>query len=185
MSEGRFDPWLALGAGIATLITAVVIVVILVGGAPVPGLSALLILGILLLIAGQFRVMFIVLDRRRQITGSWRGKTLTQRGAWTLFFAGLPAPVATSFLGLFFLGWVAGVTAATGIGQGNPEAAKPGCPWPLDDHGVISCVSHATYQHAGAAVERFAAGILMAFFAMHCGVLLSEVLRRRAAALPS
>jgi len=41
------------------------------------------------------------------------------------------------------------------------------------------CVSRATYVHVGGAEQRFAAGILGGFFAVHLGVSAAELARRR------
>jgi hypothetical protein len=71
------------------------------------------------------------------------------------------------------------MTAFPALAQGSPTSGTPGCAWALEDHGTITCVSHATYQRAGAAVERFAAGVIMGFFIVHFGVTTSEIVRRR------
>jgi hypothetical protein len=63
--------------------------------------------------------------------------------------------------------------------SGQPHERNARLSWALDDHDTISCVSHATYQRAGAAGERFAAGVITAFFVVHFGVATSEIVRRR------
>jgi hypothetical protein len=102
-----------------------------------------------------------------------------QRNPPTFFFFGLPKQPAYGLLFAFFLGWLAAMTAFPSLSEGSPTTGTPGCPWALEDHGTITCVSHATYQRAGAAAERFAAGVTMGFFVVHFGVMASEIVRRR------
>ena len=71
------------------------------------------------------------------------------------------------------------MTAIPASCRGGPTSGMPGCPWPLEDHGAVTCGSHAAYLQAGAAVERFAAGVIMGFFVVHFAVAASEVVRRR------
>jgi hypothetical protein len=99
----------------------------------------------------------------------------------TFFFPGLPKQAAYGLFGVVFLGWLAAVTAFPALSAGSPMTGlpAPGCPWALEDHGTITCVSHAAYQRAGAAGERFAAGVIMGFFVVHFGVMASEIVRRR------
>ena len=75
----------------------------------------------------------------------------------------------------FFIGWLFGITAFPSLTNGNPTKGSPRCPWPLEDHGVITCVSHATYLQA---VQRLIRWSPYGIFAMHFGVALSEVRRR-------
>ncbi len=97
----------------------------------------------------------------------------------TFFFPGLPKQAAYGLLGVFFLAWLAAMTAIPSLSEGNPTTGTPGCPWALEDHGTVTCVSHATYERAGAAGERFAGGVLLGFFVIHFGVVTSEIARRR------
>lgn len=95
------------------------------------------------------------------------------------FFSSLPKAPAYGFMAVFFLGWLAGMTAFPALSQGNPGHGTPECPWPLDNHGAVSCVSHSTYDRAGAAGERLAAGVFIGFFAIHIGVAVDDIVRRR------
>jgi hypothetical protein len=95
------------------------------------------------------------------------------------FFSSLPAAWAYGFVALLFLGWLAGMTAFPALSHGNPGHGTPACPWPLDNHGSITCVSHSTYERASAAGEPLAAGVVMGFFALHTGVAADDIVRRR------
>ena len=178
----RIDRLLVVPTGLAALIAFGLIIIDLTTQRPVAGLDLLLVPGIPLLAIGQVWLIVVQQARLPKQTGSWR--TRAQASASTLggqlerFFGGLPRPMRTGVFAAFFIGWLAGVTAFPSISNGGPSPATPTCPWPLSDHGVTTCVSHATYLHAEAGLQRFAAGILMGFFVVHFGVELSEVRRR-------
>lgn len=177
----RVDRWLALADGVAALITAVVVVGTFVGVGPVGDLGLALIPGAPLLFLGQLWVIGLLGCRAQAVRGSWRAKIstqmLAQRNPRRFFFPDLPKAFAYALLGLFAAAWLAAMTAPTGYGV--PGAGAGRCPWPLNDHGIITCVSHATYDRAGAAGERFACSILFSFFAIHFGVVANEIFRRR------
>ena len=181
----RVDRWLAGGAGLAAVVAAVIVVVTVVGGRPLPGVDLLLIPGIPLLGAGQVWAILVGRARMANANGGWRAKMSTQMKAQgnprTFFFPWLPKQAAYGLPAAFFLGggWLAAMTAFPALSQGSPTGGTPGCPWALEDHGTVNCVSHVTYERAGAAGERFAAGIIMGFFIVHCGAAASEIVRRR------
>jgi hypothetical protein len=102
-----------------------------------------------------------------------------QRNPRLFLFPDLPKAVGYGLTGVFVAAWLAAMTAPMNYGRPVAGMMMMGCPWPLNDHGVITCVSHATYNRAGAADERFVCGILLFFFALHFGVIASEILRRR------
>ena len=166
------------------LVAAVVVLATGLGGRPLPGIGLLLIPGIPLLFGGQLWMILVMQARMPRVSGGWRAKMSAQmkvqRNPRTFFFPGLPKQAAYGLLGVLFLAWLAAMTAAIpASSQGSPTSGMPGCPWPLEDHGTITCVSHAAYLQAGAAVERFAAGVIMGFFVIHFGVVTSEIVRRR------
>jgi hypothetical protein len=103
-----------------------------------------------------------------------------QRNPVKFFFEGLPKPLAYGAIGVFFAGWLAGMTAFPDLSHGNPTHS-PLCRWPLENHGTITCVSHAAYRAAGAAEVRAGSGVLMGFFVMHLGVAAASIARRRRA----
>ncbi len=178
------DRGLAAAAGLGALVAAVVVLATGLGGRPLPGIGLLLIPGIPLLFGGQLWMILVMQARMPRVSGGWRAKMSAQmkvqRNPRTFFFPGLPKQAAYGLLGVLFLAWLAAMTAAIpASSQGSPTSGMPGCPWPLEDHGTITCVSHAAYLQAGAAVERFAAGVIMGFFVIHFGVVTSEIARRR------
>jgi hypothetical protein len=104
----------------------------------------------------------------------------SHRNLRALFFPGLSKQAGYAFVAAFGLAWLAAMIAAIPwFPRGGPGDPIPGCRWTLDNHGAITCVSHATYLHAGAAVQRFAAGIVAGFSSIHLGAVTSELGRRR------
>jgi hypothetical protein len=161
----------------------VIVAVTLVAQRPVPDVGALLIPGIPLLVVGQLWAISLISarlsDRSRRVRERIAAQRREQRNPKEFFFPDLPASTANAITAIFFLAWLAGVTAILSLGAGDPSPGSPGCPWPLDSHGVITCVSHAAYLRAGAASERALAGVLLGFFVIHFGVAQSEVIRTR------
>ncbi len=91
----------------------------------------------------------------------------------------LPKPIVFGLEATFILGWLVGFTAIFWARDGGPAVPTATCRWPLVDHGLTTCVSHATYLEAGAALQRLVAGVLMGFFAMHLLLALAQRVRRR------
>jgi hypothetical protein len=164
-------------------VAAVIVVATVLGGRPLPEVALLLIPGIPLVFGGQLWVIFVLNARMPRVSGGWRARMSSQmkvqRNPRTFFFPGLSKPAGYGLLCAFLLGWLAAMTAFPSLAQGSPTTGTPGCPWALEDHGTITCVSHATYERAGVAGERFAAGVIMGFFVVHFGVVTSEIVRRR------
>jgi hypothetical protein len=94
------------------------------------------------------------------------------------FFGGISTRAGIA-LGVFsFALWLAAITAVSGP-SGTTTSPGPGCPYALNNHGSITCVSRAVYDEARTKEARFAAGILGCFFAAHLGLSASELNRRR------
>jgi hypothetical protein len=74
------------------------------------------------------------------------------------------------------------VTSSPFWNEGNPAPPTSGCPWPLDSHGTITCVSHSVYVAAGTGLQRFAGGIILGFFAFQLAVLIGFISKRPASA---
>ena len=170
------DRAIAYLAGLAALVALTIALFDIVAGRPVDGIAVLLLVGIPLLALGQ--VWAILIMRVRGRVGPRGRLTGRQRYSRRLVFEGLPSPIDKGVIALFFVGWLLAMTAVSSLTNGNPAAGTPSCPWPLDDHGSVTCVSHAAYLSAGAGVQRFAAGILMAFFVFHAAIAFSELRRR-------
>lgn len=98
---------------------------------------------------------------------------------FAFFFGSISATAARTLVAVFFLGWLVGMTAALSAPAGTTSPGHPGCPYALNDHGSIECVSRSTYEKAGSSEERFAAGVLTAFFAFQLAAAAGEVNRRR------
>jgi hypothetical protein len=179
----RVDRWLAAAAGLGAVVAAVIVLATVVGGRPLPGIGLLLIPGIPLLFGGQLWMILVMQARTPRVSGGWRAKMYAQmkvqRNPRKFLFPGLPKYAAYGLLCGAYLGMLAAITAFPSLSQGSPTSGTTGWPWPLEDHGAVTCVSHATYLRAGAAGERFAAGIIMGFFIVHCGAAASEIVRRR------
>lgn len=179
----RVDRWLAGAAGLGAVVAAVIVVATVISGRPLSGIGLLLIPGIPLVFGGQLWVILVLNARMPRLSGGWRARMSAQmkvqRNPRTFLFSGLSKQAAYGLLGAFFLGWLAAMTAFPALSQGSPTTGTPGCPWALEDHGTVTCVSHNTYQRAGAAGERLAAGVIVGFFVIHFGVLTSEIARRR------
>jgi hypothetical protein len=179
----RIDRGLALAAGFAALLAAVVAAATLVTKTPLSGIETLLIPAFPLLMVGQLWTIGILNARLAQPAGGWwarwTAQVPAQQNPRTFLFGGLPAWAAYALMAAILSGWVAAVTAFPGLSLWNPGEGAPGCPWPLVNHGFATCVSHARYQAAAAAGERALAGILMFFFVTHAGVAASEVARHR------
>jgi hypothetical protein len=178
----RIDQLLAALAGFAALVAVVVILTDLINDQPVTGLDLLLVPAIPLLVAGQVWVIIVLNARGPRLSGPWRTRMATasasRRGQLVRFFGGLPKGARVGLFVIFVLAWLSAMTAFPAISNGGPVSSTPNCPWPLSNHGVLTCVTHDVYVHAGASLQRFAAGILAGFFLMHFGVVMSEVLRR-------
>jgi hypothetical protein len=177
------DKALVLPTGLAASVALTLCLIDLTTQRPVSGLGLLLVPAILLLVVGQVWAVLLQTARTPKSQGSWR--TRMQRsgsGSGTLLgqmFGGLPKRARTGITVAFIAGILLAATAFPSISNGSPAPSTPTCPWPLTNHGVITCVSYTTYLQAGAGLQRFTAGILMAFFVTHFGVVLSEVLRRQ------
>jgi hypothetical protein len=178
------------GATAAIGLTFVVAVALatLVRGRPFGSAGALIVPGVLVVLAGQAWAIAILLARRpveqrpRRPWNLRRNRAVAERDPRRFFFDGLPIRQANALVAVAFLGWLAAMTSFPSLTSGGPTSPAPGCPYRLQNHGSYKCVSRATYMHAGAAEQRFAAGIIAAFLAIHLGVNAAELARRRVAA---
>jgi Protein of unknown function (DUF2510) len=167
-------------AGVGVLATATIVVAVLVRERPVSFVSAGLLVGIPTLIAGQLWMIGLGMSRQpprprgfqARIRGSW---SLRQVSPVKLFFGDLDSRLVTLCFGLFVAGWLAAVTAFPSLTNGGPASAGNGCRYRLSNHGSYTCVSKRTYQAAGAAEQRLAAGVLLAFYAIHAGAALGSL----------
>jgi hypothetical protein len=165
----------------AAIVAAAVIIADLVRRQAVPNTSWLLVAGAVILVIGQVWMVSLGIAQRPTRGTPWTvGIRTTWASRWSqppvreTWFPHLPPMVANLFLTVAFLGWVAAFTAlAIGLPGGGPDLTA-GCPYSLESHGVITCVTRQTYDQAGADLQRFAAGIFLAFFSLHAGAALSH-----------
>lgn len=173
-----------LVAGLASLGATVALAIgltALIRGEPTRGIGVLLVFAVPVVFVGQ--IWLIVLGRARMPSGrGWRGRSrmFGVRDARALFFGSLSWATAGPLLVLAFLGWLSAMTAFPSIANGGPTSPSSSCRYRLDSHGATSCVSREIYEHAGAGEQRFAAGILLAFFALHAGGALGGLAERKA-----
>jgi hypothetical protein len=175
--------------GIAVAVALVFVLAELIDERPLNGLGFLLIPAIPLLVLGQIWIIVTLNARRTPRPSGLLGERVSRpfhrsRSSVASTFRGLSSWGSRVITGGFLLGWLFAMTATPWITNGNPTSGTAGCPWRLDSHGVLTCVSRHTYLLAGASVQRFACGIFMGFFVAHCGVALSEVKLRRGLANP-
>jgi len=108
------------------------------------------------------------------LTNLIRGRAVP--GVTILLVVGIPTLVAGQL-------WaVAILLGRRNRAEGGPTSPTPRCRYRLVDHGVYSCVSRSTYFAAGAAQQRFAAGIPGGFFVIQFDLAAGELRRRRTAA---
>jgi Protein of unknown function (DUF2510) len=181
-SANRVSGVIAILASIAAVVCAAIIVADLVRQRPINNLTGLLFVGVPLLVAGQLWAIAVAQARRPPggrggARSRWRrGGTSTSWGsARQMFFGRLDPRLVALFLGLAFLGWLAAMTAIPYIFDGNPAGPGGGCLYRLADHGTYTCVSRGTYEQAGAGLQRFVTGILLAFYSVHAGAAIGRL----------
>ena len=171
-------------AGVALTIAFGFVLFTLVTGHAAAAAGVLLIPAVPALAFGQVWAIVVMNARRPPRGAGWRGRTTAWRGAFNprvFLFGGLAKRVGYVLMVLLFVGWLAGVTAFASSSGGNPTRGHAGCPYALNQHGSIECVSRATYERTQTALQRGVAGILGFFFVFHFGVASGELNRRRGA----
>jgi hypothetical protein len=98
-------------------------------------------------------------------TGPQYAATPGRTGGWRRWVVGSPTAVRLSLLVLWVAGTGAVVSAAVAVVALIRDRPTPGITF--------------LYRHAGAAEQRFAAGILLAFFCVHLAAALGERSRTR------
>jgi hypothetical protein len=168
-------------AGVGAVTSTLIALAALVLQRPTPRIGFLSVLAVPLVAVGQVWAIAVMQDRTPP--------RAFQRGAmpWNpkrFFFGELGGRISAVLLATAAAGWLLAVTAFPGLSRGGPDGSQLGCAYTLMDHGSITCVSLQAYQHAGAAEQRFTAGILMGFFCLHIGAAASAALSRRASPAP-
>lgn len=154
----------------------VVDVTALIRDKPLPGLAIVFLLATPVLGCGQLWAIAQMNARVPRLSGKWRdqwrARRSLSRNPRNFLFGSLPARLAYPLLGVALAGWLSAMTAIPVIAGGAPDGAQHGCAYTLDSRGGVKCVTKQAYEHAGAGVQRFASGILLAFFALHTGAAL-------------
>ena len=179
----RIDRYLFSGDLVAAIVTASIVIHALIWNRPLSGLAPLLIVGIPLLVFGQFWMIFAMNARSPRRVRQGRIRRFDQLGLTGQkpnFFGGLSRPQTIAVYGTFFAAWLAGITAFPSLSNGNPAPPTVGCKWPLVNHGLQTCVSHSAYLAAGVGLQRFAVGVLLGFYSIHAASSLSEIRLRSA-----
>jgi len=173
-------------AGGGTVIAATIVLLTLVRARPQPDLVLLLVPAIPALLVGQLWTIGVLRAHMPSYPNGWRQLATYGFRSWKTLRRVALGPLSTraayALTTLAFLGWLAGMTAFPALWHGGTNGGTPGCPYQLTNHGSLSCVSLTTYQHVGAAEQRLAAGVLLAFFVFHFAVAWGELVRRREAA---
>jgi hypothetical protein len=181
---------IAVLASLSAAIAAAVVIAALVRGRPLQGISPLLAAAAPLVLAGQFWMIGLMRARQAPRPRDWRwhmparsrdpdGQFASWPSPRRFFFPDLSPPIARALLTLAILGWLAAMTAFPLIVDGGPAGSSPGCPFRLENHGSYTCVSKRSFEQAGAGEQRFAAGILLAFYSIHAGAALGRLKVRR------
>jgi hypothetical protein len=163
---------------VAVFVTASIVIHALVWNRPLSWATPLLIVAVPLLALGQvWMVLALTARRPRRVRNGLirRFDQLGLSGEKAIAFGGLTKREKTLSYGAFFAGWLAAITAFPSISNGSPATPNSGCPWPLVNHGIQTCVSHSAYLASGVGLQRFAVGILLAFFSAHAASNLSEI----------
>jgi hypothetical protein len=155
----RLVVW-AAGAGLVVAIA--IVLVTLLTDRPIPDIGLLLIPGMPILFAGQRWVIFLLNSRFPRPHGNWRSRwsaqVQAQRNPRTFLFGSLRNTYAFGLIAVIVLGWLAAMLSYPGLLQGNPVDPMPGCPWPLMNHGFVTCASQSRYLDAGASGETVCRG---------------------------
>jgi hypothetical protein len=174
----RLSSVMAVGGAVGALTAAAIALAALVRQRPVGGAVLLIAPAIPLVAAGQLWTIGWVQLRQPQRSGSWRRRSLDsaaqgRRNSIQFFFGPLDRRVALGLLAVAFSGWLLAMTAFPSMTDVEPATPGAGCQYQLWDHrGGVTCVPRSAYEHTQAGQQRFAAGILLAFFAIHTGAAL-------------
>jgi hypothetical protein len=103
---------------------------------------------------------------RRRSPERGRHRWASRRGINPPFPTTRPGRILAVVLLLVMVGAVVqAYLVATGpiTSIGGPGSPTASCRWPLDNHGLVTCVTHTTYVSAVAEVQRFVTTVIMGF----------------------
>jgi len=176
------DALLARLVGIGAAIAALVLVVSVIVERPLPAVSFLLLPGIPLLAIGQIRVAGLHV-RQRPITGSWLQRSTEQQRIKseerTELIERLPPQTQRAIRIANIVGIIAFATSFIFLLAGDPTQGQGGCPYGLDNHGDITCISQFYYDAIGAALNRLVASTFLLFLSNQYLFFAREAVRDR------
>jgi hypothetical protein len=177
-------------AGLGAVVALLVVVTTLVTDRPVHWAHWLLWPGIPVLVLGGIWTAAVVIPRERAardpLSRWWSRRFMSAEDSRRLFFAGLPTRLAKALTALFVLLVITAVATMPSLISGGPASPSHRCRYRLVEAGDYTCVSHHTYVHVGAAVNRFGAAALGGLFILESGVAAGELaLRRRSRPEPT
>jgi hypothetical protein len=152
---------------VASSFIAVVLVFDVVANRPIPGLQPLAFVGAALFIVGGIWLVVVSSAQKSRRTGGARPLARLAGPHDSELFGGMKARTRQFAYPVVLLAFISAFSAVPAIYDGGPATpGQPGshCRWPLDNHGTISCVSHARYLAAGAGAQRFVLSVLFVFY---------------------
>lgn len=166
---------ISIAVGVAAAFAAAVAVAALIREQPVPHAALLLIPGVPLVAVGQLWMIAIIRSRMSPRAGRSWSRRPPFPSSWNprkVVFGSLGTRTSAVLFLAALGGWLLAMTAFPTLVNGGPDGHSATCAYVLANHGSRTCVSRGAYQRAGAAEQRVAAGILLAFYCLHCGAAL-------------
>jgi hypothetical protein len=176
----RIDRAVRIGAAIGLAISALLAGTAVVTHRTAIDAGVLAFLGMPFAFAFQFWILYVVRaryparkDLGLRVWASWRWPNV-----FKFFVSAIPKTAAIALAATFYLAVFIGSTSFSDSG-GVAQRGSADCPYQLNQHGDITCVSHAAYERERSGEERGLAALLCGFFAVHLAGSAGEVNRRR------
>lgn len=153
------------------IVGVLLVIATLVRGRPADGAGYLVVPAVPLIAVGQILAIVILYGSLRP-QPSRRGSRQTMKD----MLRKLPPALRIALPTLAVSAWAVGLLsmAMTGL-AGGPGTPRPGCPYPIENHGSVTCVSAQKYFSIGADVQRFATCAFLFFFCFHLIVILGNL----------
>lgn len=162
------------------VVAAIVLITSLAINRRIPAAIVLLVLGVPVLAAGQLWAILTLGGPGLPRSGRRRRRAkFPSPDSALAFFRRVPAVVTALLIAGMVFGWVAVLSSFGPLGGGQPERGGPKCPYELNDHGSVTCVSKSTFDQAVVAGQRAAAGVFLGLFSFQCVAIWSDVGRRQ------
>lgn len=176
--NARLAAWVRTLTGVGALVATGVLAVATARHRPVPGAAFLLLPGIPLLAAGQIWAILTLGGPNLRPRGR-RRPPLPSLDSVVAFFERVPAAVSLVLFAAMIFASVSVSNSFGPLGGGQPSRGRGDCPYELNSHGAISCVSRATYEQAVTSEQRAGAGTFAGLLAFQCLASWSDLGRRR------